>query len=274
MDPKSSILSSLFEYHATTGNGGVISVANITLLIDCSIFRYNTATLAGGCIYCSSSSLTITKTSFFQSSSIANDSRYRGNAMAQIRGECVLQNSNSLLCGFVSDQSSDSSISFVRTKSVVSLINISSNYGKNGGSFSSLIVEPDSEITYSNIIDSHDSFFIETENNPYDVKMINFIDCTNCLSNYICYCNSNDLYTFISCVFINLGDHTIVSTLFTYKGYDCQSDSSFSSISHVESPQTNKIIIQLQCGNITFFHCWLNFSFRAHILTYFIFMTQ
>ena len=243
------ISNSIFEQISSSGNGGIFSLEEGKLFFQCSSFNLNTASQSGGCIYFTGTSIELKKASFFKCASLAHSDGIKGNVLASTGGDGIIENINTELCGYSDNDSSDSCISFYSSKSIISFVNATRNYGYGGGSCCSCLISTEgTELSFLNIVEGRDSYNIEAFTNHYAVTKTNFIDCTHCKKNSVAYANQNYLFTFISCVFKQMGNTKIVVNNLKYYAENCQTDGSFESIQQISNPSTILFEIEVRCN--------------------------
>ena len=249
MLPNYKISHSVFEQISSSGSGGVFSLYQGSIVVECSKFVSDTAQQFGGCIYCSQASIELKKSSFFKCASLAYQNNIRGNVLSCIDGKGILENIDTELCSYSEKECSDSCISFYSSQSIISLFNATSNYGLTGGSGCSCLESIEgTSMSFINIVEGRDSYMIEAQTNHYIVKKANFIDCSHCVHKAVGYANLDYLYTFISCVFKQMGDTKIVVNSHKYYVEDCQAEGSFENIEEVSNPSTIFVQINLKCN--------------------------
>ena len=170
---------STFQNFHSSENGGVFSIFQGTVKIECCYFLENSSPLNGGSCYIENGFSALSKVSFMRSFSAANSEQSYGNAVYVNGGNVSLNCIETCQCGISREQSTDTSIALHFAARVSVKYNATSNYGNNGGSGFNIHSPPiEPTVRFVSVVTAYDFRFIEFGTVKCNIEQCNFINST------------------------------------------------------------------------------------------------
>lgn len=238
------VKNSIFKNFAKTGNGGVFEISSKKIEIICCDFGECSVTQSGGCLYGSDCNVTIVNSFFHECFTSAGKDNICGNAVYISSKEARICEVSTFLCGTESYKS-DSSIRIDYSKTIVSKMNSTKNYGVGGASAIAIHhCLSGTCVKYVNACDGHDYDAIESHAKSYVVSNSNFINCEH--HTWICWINAANMISFDSCVFWNVPSNKNAIATQSYTATNCISNVALSGVT-VSEYSINNIKVKKTC---------------------------
>ena len=225
---------SIFQNFHSSENGGVFSIHQRTVQIECCYFMDNSTPQNGGSCYINEGSSKLSKVSFVRSYSTANSEN------------CI----QACQCGISRGLSTDTAVKFLYSPSIsIIQYNSSKNYGNNGGSgFNIHYPQLEPIVKFLSVETAYDYRFIEFGDANCNLERCNFINSTE-VNDVVIYIHRNNQVTLNYCVLYDLKSTKIFYSTYTSIFYDCQSDQlySFSGITQTQDVQIIDIQMEYKC---------------------------
>ena len=209
------------------GCGGVINIqGNNEVFIKNCFFKNNRVSVSGGSFLLKVKSSILKKNKFIECFSSQRSNGYYGNAGVFNSGTTNIEHISTYKCGPSNTQYSDSAIK-CNSPTEAKYMNASKNYGISGGSSISITINTNgSSVGFLNVVEPHDTTYIECRNN-IDVFSSNFINTTSAKAYTVSATYGK--FKFNYCYFVN-SKSKFANRNNCWEATNCESDISISSM--------------------------------------------
>ena len=273
---KVNIIGCLFNAIFKDGKGAAFELylSNTVISIERSFFSSLRATGMGAAGFISLANYIDMKFSSFNDccTTISKKDNFYGNAIYDTSTGTALITENSINRCAPVHESGDSSLVFI-SLSTVELVNSTNNAGFGGASGFNSQSKTSSTVIYMNIVNATGRFALECAG-IFQISKSNIINTSNLYDptySAIIFQNSDNLATFIDCIFIN---HFPIFSCHEreYEIVNCCADVSFSMVPSTQNIQTFSFVITINYKIMDSFSCRNNlithvsFNLFYHIL--------
>ena len=243
------VSNTIFKNYRTPSYGGVICVQRVCLNVFCCYFINNTSTSQAGSIYCTESPIALNKVLFERSHSLTKRDNLWGNAIYIYENNAIISEITVTSCSYSSLECCDTSLFLQSCLAKVEYLNSTFNYGYFGASgISFYSSKANSFVNFTNIIEGFDHNMVQTSHSAVTISNTNIYNSTK-IAEAIVYQSAANLFTFISCIFLETGTISFSYYSRSFNAFNCLSDRAFGNLLSTakNSIKTIQINFKFEC---------------------------